>query len=369
MRRPVIDHRSPEFAALTRDLLPRLRSLFGSTSGEVIIYPGSGTAGWEAALVNVLDPGDRILAVSNGHFAAGFIAAARNLGFTVDVVEVPWGRTVPADDIELGLRSDAKVSRYKAVLVVHNETSTAVESDIQAVRRAMDAAAHEALLIVDAVSSLGSVPVSCEAWEVDICIAASQKGLMLPPGLALLFVSPKAIATGDRTDYPRSFFDWRPILRSNATGYFPYTPPTLLLFGLQEALAMLEEEGLEAVFRRHRMLASGVRAAVAAWGLSLVCEVRESASQTVTAVRTPDDMDANGVVATARQRDGLSLGIGLGQLGGRAFRIGHIGDLNEMEVLATIGGVEMTLAELGMPIVTSTGVGACQAVFLASRTA
>lgn len=367
MRRPVIDHRSVEFAALTRDLLPRLRSIFGSTNGEVIMYPGSGTAGWEAALVNVLNRGDRILAVGNGHFAAGFITAARSLGFVVDVVDVPWGRVARAEDIELRLRSDAGDNRYRAVLVVHNETSTGVESDVQAVRRAMDAAAHEALLIVDAVSSLASVPVSCEAWQVDVCVAASQKGLMLPPGLALLCVSPKAIATAERTEYPRHFFDWRPILRSNSMGYFPYTPPTLLLFGLQEALAMLDEEGLATVFGRHRLLASGVRAAVDAWGLPLVCEIRQSASQTVTAVRMPDDVDTNAVITLARERGGLSLGIGLGQFGGRAFRIGHLGDLNELEVLATLGGVEMVFAELGIPIATSNGVRACQDAFLAGR--
>lgn len=364
MDRPVIDHRSPEFAALTKSLQPGLRAAFGTREGDVVLYPSSGTGGWEAALVNVLAPGDRVLSFNFGHFSAQFAQAAGNLGFEVDEVPVEWGHTLPVADLEARLRADRGDRPYRAVLVVHNETSTGVLADVAAVRRALDAAGHNALLIVDAVSSLVTMPFCFDDWRVDVAQAASQKGLMLPPGMALLCVGPRARELAEHGGSPRNYFDWRPILRDNASGFYPYTPATLLLFGLREALAMLlEEEGLEQVYARHRRLAAGVRAAVNAWGLQILCADPAAYAPTVTAVVMPSNIDSDTVIARARDRFGLSLGMGLGRIKGRVLRIGHLGSLNEVEVLGTLGGVEMALAECGVPITLGAGLAAAQHTF------
>lgn len=365
MDRQVIDHRGPEFAELTREILPPLKEVFGTREGAVVIYPSSGTGAWEASLVNVLSPGERILLFNNGHFSTLFAQTARNLGFEVDEVSLRWGQEVPAEEVENRLKADTGAEPYAAVLVVHNETSTGVTSDIGAVRAAMDAAGHDALLIVDTVSSLASIEFKQDEWRVDVVLTGSQKGLMLPPGIALVSAGPRALARSENNGSPRSFFDWRPIISDNEAGFFPYTPATLLLFGMREALTMLvEEEGLENVYARHRLLAEGVREAVSAWGLRNLCENPENYSNTLTAVVVPEDKDSDEVMRVARERFGMALGVGLSKLKGDVFRIGHLGSLNELEVLGTLGGVEMALAESGIPVEPGKGVAAAQRRFM-----
>jgi len=358
MDRAVIDHRGPEFAQLVRGLLPDLARVFKTERGRVVLYPTSGTGAWEASLVNVLAPGERLLAFEHGHFSAGFAAAARNLGFGVDLVPLRWGSPVTAESVREHVRPE-----HRAVLVVHNETSTGVRSDIRAVREALSAAGSEALLIVDTVSSLGSMDFRFDEWGVDVALAGSQKGLMLPPGMGFVCVSPRAIERGAKGGSPRNFFDWRPILEDNAAGFFPYTPATLLLFGLREALDMLHAEGLDEVFARHHRLAEAVRAGVRAWGLEILCDRPDAYSDSLTAVVMPEGKDANAVIARARSRYGLALGVGLSQLRGRVFRIGHLGALNELEVLATLGGVEMALRDCGLSVGAGSGVAAAEECF------
>ncbi len=367
MDRPVIDHRSPAFAELTRSVLPRMRQVFGTTRGQVVLYPASGTGAWEASLVNVLGPGDRVLAFNYGHFSAGFAETARDLGFVVDEVPLRWGQELPAEQVEARLKADRGDAPYRAVLVVHNETSTGVTSDVGTVRQAMDAAGHDALLIVDTVSSLASIELEFDAWRVDVALTGSQKGLMLPPGMGIVCAGPRAVEIAERGGSPRHFFDWRPILRDNAAGFYPYTPATLLLYGLREALTMLvDEEGLEHVYARHARLAEGVRAAADAWGLKHLCERPAFRSNTLTALVVPDGIDSDEVVDRARERFALDLGKGLGQIKGRVFRIGHLGSLNELEVIATLGGVEMTLLDLGVKVELGSGVAAAQRSFARS---
>jgi alanine-glyoxylate transaminase/serine-glyoxylate transaminase/serine-pyruvate transaminase len=370
MDRPVIDHRSPEFGAMVKALLPDVAKVFKSDQGKVVLYPASGTGAWEAALVNTLAPGDRVLSFNNGHFSTLFAEAARNLGIEVDEVPLRWGQGVPADLVERKLRADqGGGSAYKAVLVVHNETSTGVTSDVQAVRQALDASRHDALLIVDTVSSLASIDFRMDEWRVDVTLTGSQKGLMLPPGMALLCVGPRGLEASQSGGSRRNFWDWNRIIADNATGFYPYTPATLLLFGLREAVNMLLEEGLDEVFSRHERLASGVRAAVDAWGLKNLCENPSEVSNSLTAVVTPDGIDSGDVMKIARERYDLALGVGLGRIRGKVFRIGHLGALNELEVLGTLGGVEMALAEAGVLIELGAGVAAAQRSFVAGRQA
>jgi alanine-glyoxylate transaminase / serine-glyoxylate transaminase / serine-pyruvate transaminase len=368
MDRPIVDHRSPEFAQLTEDVRVGMRRVFGTRDGAPMLYPASGTGATEAALVNALAPGDRVLTFDYGHFSAGLGVIARKFGFEVDEVKMRWGQAAEPEEIERRLKADSPTRPYRAVLIVHNETSTGVTCDIGAVRRAMDAAGHDALLIVDTVSSLASIEFLMDEWRVDIVICGSQKGLMLPPGLGLLGVSRRALALAAQGGgSPRHFWDWEPIMRENRIGPFPYTPATLMLFGLREALRMLvDEEGLENVYARHRRLADGVRAAVAGWGLEPVCEDPANASNTITAVRVPAGVDSNELTKHARERYELSLGGGIGQLNGQAFRIGHLGALNELEVMATIGGIELSMADLGLGIEPGSGLLACQKSFLRS---
>jgi alanine-glyoxylate transaminase / serine-glyoxylate transaminase / serine-pyruvate transaminase len=369
MDRAVIDHRSPEFAELTQTVRSGLRAVFATRDGMPILYPASGTGATEAALVNVLAPDDRVLVYNYGVFSGGLAGIARKFGFQVDEVRLVYGQTLPPDDLERRLRADSNQKPYRAVLVCHNETSTGVTVDLPAIRQAMDAAQHDALLVVDTVSSLGCIDFRMDEWRVDIVICGSQKGLMLPPGLGLLCVSPRALAVAQHTGgSPRHFWDWAPILRENTFGLFPYTPATAMLFGLREALRLLvDEEGLPNVYARHARLAEAVRAAVQGWGLPMVCEDSARYSNSITAVRLPAEVDSNELTRHARERYNLALGGGIGELNGRAIRLGHLGALNELEVMAMIGGTELAFADLGFDVEPGSGLVACQRAILGGR--
>lgn len=354
------DHRSSAFPALTQGLLRDLRTIFHTVDGQPFIFPATGSGGWEAALVNALSPGDRLLAVRNGQFSSLFINCAERHGMTVDVIDVEWGEGVPPDQVERALAADS-AHEIKGVLVVHNETATGVTSDIAAVRRAMDAAGHPALLYVDGVSSIGSLAFRMDAWGVDLAITGSQKGLMLPAGLGIICVSQKALALVETAGCNRCFFDLRDMIKQNAGGYFPYTPALSLLFGLRESLDMLLDEGMDNVFARHRRLAEGVRAAVAAWGLDLCARKPKWNSNTVTAVMVPEGVDGAKIVDFAFKRHNLALGAGLTKMAGKLFRIGHMGDLNDLMVLGALAGVEMAMADAGIEVEFGSGVGAAAA--------
>ncbi len=345
---PTIDHRSAEFAELGHAVLAGLRRVF-QTTGPVVVFPASGTGAWEAALVNTLSPGDRVLAFETGEFARLWTELAGRLGLQVDVVDTDWSHGVDPAQLEARLRED-RGHTIRAVLAVHNETSTGVTTRLPAVRRAIDAAGHPALLLVDAVSSLGSVDLRHDEWGIDVTLTGSQKGLMLPPGLSFNAISEKALRASATATLPKSYWAWGPMLATNAVGFFPYTPATNLLYGLREALQMLlDEEGLEQVFARHQRLARATRAAVRAWGLPIVCRREDEMSPVLTAVMMPDGHDADAVRAVASERFNMSLGAGLGRLKGRAFRIGHLGDFNELMLGGTLCGVEMALALAGVP--------------------
>jgi alanine-glyoxylate transaminase/serine-glyoxylate transaminase/serine-pyruvate transaminase len=347
MARPTIDHRGAAFAALARDTIAGLQRVF-QTSGPVIIFPASGSGAWEASLVNTLSPGDAVLAFDIGEFARNWAEVARRLGLDVEMVPGDWRRGVDPDQLEARLRDDTD-QRLRAVLVVHNETSTGVTTRLPDIRRAIDAARHPALLLVDAVSSLGAIDLRHDEWGLDVTLAGSQKGLMLPPGLSFNAISDKALAATRSARLPRSYWAWEPMLASNATGFFPYTPSTNLLFGLREAIAMLDEEGLPAVFARHRRHAGATRAAVDAWGLDIACQNPEETSAVVTTVMMPEGHDADRFRSLVLERFDMSLGTGLGRLKGRAFRIGHLGDFNDLMLMGTLCGVEMGLAAAGVP--------------------
>ena len=344
---PTIDHRGPAFASMAREALDRLRRLF-RTKSSVVMYPASGSGGWEAAFVNTLSAGDTVLVPETGHFAVQWRCVAERLGLRVDIVEGDWRRGADVAAVAQRIRDD-RGHRIKAVAVVHNETSNGATSDIVEIRRSLDDASHPALLFVDAVSSLGCMPYEHDAWGVDVAICASQKGLMLPPGLGLLAVSERAIAAGASAGLPRAYWDWRPMIAGNQHGMFPTTPATNLMFGLVEALRMLEEEGLPNVFARHQRLGEATRRAVAAWGLDLVCADRKAYSSSVTAVMMPGGHDADDFRQTTLEAFNMSLGAGLGQLKGTTFRIGHIGDFNELMLAGTLSGIEMGLSLAGVP--------------------
>jgi alanine-glyoxylate transaminase/serine-glyoxylate transaminase/serine-pyruvate transaminase len=356
MDRPTIDHRGPEFTVLARRLFDRLKPVFGTTKGQILIYPGSGTGAWEAALVNTLSPGDRVLMCDTGQFATLWRDVATRFGLVIELIPGDWRHGIDANAIETHLKADTDRTT-KAVCVVHNETSTGVTSRIEEVRKAMDSARHPALLMVDTVSSLGSMPYQHDAWGVDVTVAASQKGLMLPPGLSFNAVSAKAIAAGKDARLPRSYWDWGAMIKANGDGSFPYTPATNLLYALDEALAMLEEEGLDNVFARHDRFAEATRRAAAGWGLELQCLEPKAYSSVLTAVRMPDGHNADALRKLILDRFDLSLGTGLGRLAGKVFRIGHLGDLNDLTLAATLCGVEMGLGLAGIPHQT-TGVNA-----------
>jgi alanine-glyoxylate transaminase/serine-glyoxylate transaminase/serine-pyruvate transaminase len=344
---PTIDHRGPEFARLTRAILDGLKPIF-QTDGPVLIYPASGTGAWEAALVNTLSPGDRVLMFETGHFATLWRKMAGNLGLDVEFASGDWRSGVDPDAVEAQLVADP-AHRFKAVLVVHNETSTGVTSRIAEIRKAIDRARHPALFMVDTISSLASLDYRHTEWGVDVTVAGSQKGLMLPPGLSFNAVSDKALAASRTARLPRSYWRWDEIIASNRDGYFPYTPPTNLLYGLHEAIAMLLEEGLPAVFARHSRHGEATRRAARAWGLEILCRNSAEYSDSLTALMLPEGHDADAFRRRVLERFDLSLGTGLGRLAGRVFRIGHLGFFNDLMLCGTLCGVEMGLAVSGVP--------------------
>ncbi|MBS0561574.1 MAG: aminotransferase class V-fold PLP-dependent enzyme [Proteobacteria bacterium] len=344
---PTMDHRGPDFGALGRDVLEKLRLVF-RTAGPVIVYPASGTGAWEAALVNTLSPGDRVLMCRTGWFATLWQDMALRLGLQPLFLETDWRRGADVPAIAAELEAD-RAHAIKAVCVVHNETSTGCVSDVAAVRRALDAAGHPALLLVDTISSLASIDYRHDEWGVDVTVAGSQKGLMLPPGLSFNAVSDKALAAGAKAKLPRSYWDWRAMLAANETGYFPFTPATNLLYGLQAAVDMLLEEGLDNVFARHSRHAEGTRRAVRAWGLEINCAEPGDYSSSLTAVRMPEGHSADALRAAILERFNMSLGNGLGVLKDKVFRIGHLGDFGDLQLIGTLGGVEMGLRVAGVP--------------------
>ena len=347
MDRPTIDHRGPEFARLAASTPEDLRPVF-KTAGRVVIYPSSGTGAWEAALVNTLSPGDSVLMAETGHFATLWCEMARRLGLEVALLPGDWRHGVDPERIGATLADDRR-HQIKAVCVVHNETSTGVTSRIAEVRQAIDRAGHPALLMVDTISSLASIDYRHDEWGVDVTVGGSQKGLMLPPGLGFNALGEKALGAARSARLPKSYWDWQAMLGANAKGVFPYTPATNLLYGLREALSMLQEQGLEQVFARHARHAEATRRAVRAWGLELLCLDPREYSSSLTAVRVPDSLDADVLRAAILERYDLSLGNGLGKLAGRVFRIGHLGDFNDLMLAGTLSGVEMGLKDLRFP--------------------
>ena len=345
--RPTIDHRGPEFAQLGKDVLEGLRTIF-RTSAPVIIFPSSGTGAWEASLVNTLSPGDKVLMYETGHFATLWQTMAKKLGLDVEFLPGDWRHGVDPAKVEARLATDTDHA-IKAVAVVHNETSTGVTSRIPEVRKAIDNVRHPTLFLVDTISSLGSMEYQHDAWGVDVTVAGSQKGLMLPPGLGFNAVSEKALAASKTSRTRRSYWDWEDMLKSNPAGFFPYTPATNLLYGLREAIAMLHEEGLENVFARHRRHAAATRAAVEAWGMEVLALDPREYSSSLTAVLFTKNYDADHFRDLTLERYDLSLGTGLGKLKGKIFRIGHLGDFNDLMLMGTLAGVEMGLHAAGVP--------------------
>ena len=355
MSYPTIDHRGPEFGALGLQVLAGIKKIF-KTEQPVVIYPASGTGAWEAALCNTLSAGDHVLMYETGHFATLWKKMAEALGLKPEFLGLPgiegWRRGVQADMIEQRLREDAGHS-IKAVCVVHNETSTGVTSNIAAVRKAIDAAGHPALLLVDTISGLASADYRHDEWGVDVTVSGSQKGLMLPPGISFNAVSKKALEASKTSTLPKSFWGWHEIIEMNATGYWPYTPNTNLLYGLNEALDMILGEGLENTFARHQRLALACRKAVAAWGLEIQCVDQAAHSPVLTGVMTPEGFDADAIRKLIYENFNMSLGTGLGKLKGRMFRIGHLGEANELTLMATLAGCEMGLKQAGVPLAGS----------------
>ncbi len=344
---PTIDHRGPEFQNLGKSVLSGIRKIF-QTESHVVIYPASGTGAWEAALTNTLSPGDLVLMVETGHFATLWKRMAERLGIVVDFVAGDWRRGVDPEIVEQRLAADPG-RRYKAVCVVHNETSTGVTSRIAEVRRAIDRAGHPALLLVDSISGLASADYRHDEWGVDVTVSGSQKGLMLPPGLSFNAISAKALEASKTAKLPRAYWEWNEMIASNANGFFPSTPATNLLYGLHEAIAMLLEEGLPNVFARHRRHAAATRAAVHAWGLEVLCANPDEYSPVLTGVLMPDGHNADAFRKIALEKFNLSLGQGLGKVAGKVFRIGHLGDFNDLTLMATLSGIEMTLGLAGVP--------------------
>src|SRR5215467_4697109 len=354
---PLEGHRAPDFPNFTLPLFADLKKIFKTKRGEVFIFPGSGTGGWEAAIANTLSPGDKVLASVFGQFSLLWVDLCQRFGLKVDAIDVDWGKGVPLDQYQQRLAAD-KEHKIKAVLVTHNETATGVTSDVAGVRNILDGLNHPALLFVDGVSSIASIDFRMDEWGVDVAVSGSQKGFMLPTGLAIVCVSQKALQAGQNAALPRCFFDYRDMLKANAQGYFPYTPAATLMRGLRAAVDMLLEEGLPNVFARHNRLADAVRAAVDAWGLRPCAQGPEWYSDTVTAIVVPEGVEANDVIRTAYHRYDLSLGTGLSKLNGKVFRIGHLGWLNEIMVLQALGGVELAMRDVGIAFEPGFGVGA-----------
>ncbi|MDH3521398.1 MAG: aminotransferase class V-fold PLP-dependent enzyme, partial [Myxococcales bacterium] len=355
----MIDHRGPAFPALSQGLFRDLKKVYQTETGQVFVFPSSGTGAWEATLLNTLSPGDKVLASSFGTFSYLWVDMCQRLGLKVEGLDVEWGQGVPLDRYAAALEADTK-REIRAVLVCHNETATGVTSDVAGVRKILDDLDHPALLFVDGVSSIASIDFRMDAWGVDCAVTGSQKGLMLPAGLGIVAVSPKALEARKRAGLKRCYFDFEDMIQANADGWFPYTPALGLFYGLRESLDMLFEEGLDNVFARHHRLAEGVRRAVAAWGMTLCAQGPEWHSDTVSAVVVPEGYDARKVIERASTIYNLSLGAGLMQLAGRVFRIGHLGDLNELMCLGALSGVEMAMRDAGIPFQPGSGVAAAQ---------
>jgi alanine-glyoxylate transaminase/serine-glyoxylate transaminase/serine-pyruvate transaminase len=362
---PLEDQRAPDFPAFTLPLLRDLKKIFKTEKGQLFLFPSSGTGGWEAAITNTLSPGDRVLIAVLGQFSQLWADLCRRHGLVVDAVDVDWGEGVPVDVFEQRLRDD-KQHAIKAVLVCHNETATGVTSDVGAVRNALQAARHPALLMVDGVSSIASIDFRMDEWGVDVAVSGSQKGFMLPTGLAIVAVSPAALEAAKSAKCPRCFFDFADMIRTNKDGYFPYTPATTLMRGLRASVDMLLTEGLENVFARHHRLAESVRLAVNEWSLTLCAKEPKWHSDTVAAICVPKGFNSDDVVKTAYHRYRMSLGVGLSKLAGRVFRIGHIGNINEIMILQALAGCEMALRDVGIALRPGSGVAAAQEYFRAT---
>jgi len=356
---PTIDHRSASFGEIFKPLFPGVKRVLKTRDAEVILFPATGTAGWEAAISNTLSPGDKILACRHGMFSHRWIDMCERHGLNVHKLTAPWGAGAPASEFQAVLEAD-KDHEIKAVLVTHNETATGVRSDVGAVRKALDAAKHPALLLVDGVSSIGSMDFRMDEWGVDVAVTGSQKGFMLPTGLAIVGVSQKALKAMETARLPRCFLDFRDMLNTSPKGGYPFTPPVQLLFGLGESLKMIEEEGLENIYARHHRLAEGVRRAVAAWGLKLCAQSPDLYSETVSAVMVPEGFDGTKVVVHAADKYGVAFGVGLGDVAGKLFRIGHLGSLTDVMALSGIATAEMVMADLDFPIKLGSGVAAAQ---------
>lgn len=360
------DHRAPDFVETFAPVLEDTKKVFRTKDGTVITFPSSGTGGWEAAICNTLSHGDTVLVARYGMFSHRWIDLCQRHGLDVQIIECPWGSGAPADKFEAALSAD-KAHNIKAVLVTHNETATGVLSDIAAVRGAMDTASHPAMLFVDCVSSLGSMDFRMDDWGVDIAVSGSQKGFMLATGMAILGVSPKALAAMDTAKLHRTFFDFRDMMGANASGGFPYTPPLQLIYGMRESLKMLFEEGLDNVYARHFRLAEAVRRAVDGWGLKLVAQTPDLYSDTVSAIYVPGGFDSNALTAHVFDEYGVSFGVGLGEMNGKAFRIGHLGSLTDTMVLSGLATIEMGMADLNYPVALGSGVIAAQDYLRTSR--
>jgi len=368
MNVPMQDMRAPDFGDLTLSLFEDMKSVLRTQTGQVMFFPGSGTGAWEAAITNTLNPGDKVLMARNGQFSTLWVEMAQRLGLDVTVVDVPWGAGMPVKEFSRLLGHD-KNDEIKAVFVTHNETATGVTSDVAAMRRALDENFHDALLFVDGVSSIGSIDFQMDGWGVDLIVTGSQKGLMLPAGLGILGVSEKALEASKSATMRRAYFEFADMLKLNADGYFPYTPPTQLFHGLRQSFDRIKEEGLDNVIARHHRLAEGVRRGVSAWGLSLVAEHHTLYSDTVSAIRVPSDIDAREVIRIGYEDFNTSFGSGLGPLAGKVFRIGHLGDLNEGMCLTALGVAEMALYRAGVPVQLGSGVGAAQGWYATQDTA
>ena len=359
---PLEDMRAPDFPAFTLPLLRDVKQVFKTETGQVFLFPGTGTGGWEAAVTNTLSPGDKVLAARFGQFSHLWVDLCQRHHIEVDVVDVEWGEGVPVGIFAGRLAAD-KAHKIRAVLVCHNETATGVTSDVAAVRQAIDELGHPALLMVDGVSSIASIDFRMDEWGVDLAVSGSQKGFMLPAGLSIVAASEKALEAHKTAGCPRCYFDFADMLRTNKDGYFPYTPATTLMRGLRCSLDMLFAEGLENVFTRHHRIAEGVRRAVAAWDLKLCAKAPEWYSDTVSAICVPEGFDGNEVARLAYQRYNLSLGLGLSKVAGKVFRIGHLGQLNDLNALTAIAGAEMAMADLGIAIELGSGVAAAQSYY------
>ena len=356
---PTLDHRSPKFAKVFKPAVAGVRRVLQMEAGEVIVLPSTGTGGWEAAVTNTLSAGDKVLTARFGMFSHRWIDLCQRHGLDVQIIETPWGQGAPLEAIEAALRADS-AHEIKAVLATHNETATGVRSDIAGIRRALDAAGHPAMLFVDGVSSIGSMPFDMAGWGVDVAVAGSQKGFMLPAGLAILGVSPKALAAMEHATLPRTFFDFRDMTQAYATGGFPYTPPVGLIAGLAASIEMLEEEGLENVYARHARFAEATRRAVAAWGMRPCAATPELYSDTVTAVVVPEGCNGTDLVQLAASKYGMAFGVGLGEVAGKVFRIGHLGMLTDAMLLSGLAVAEMCMADLGWDVRLGSGVAAAQ---------